>query len=408
MILRRALLMGGSQPVDLRIENGKIAEIGNEILNASEDEAIDLEERLVIPSFVDAHTHLEKAWTFTGVETCNLEEAIALFQKRAQEFTVSDIQERAVKVIEGALRNGTLALRTHLNVDYRMGLTAVEAIAELRERFKELIDIQIVAMPGTARDDVSPELAGLLSRALEKGADLIGGAPHVMEDPRRFIDLCFCVAKEHGVPLDFHVDESDYPDVRALDYVAEKTINEGYQGKVTAGHCTALSLVDGLTARAVMRKVKEAQLHIITLPSCNLYLMGRDDAYPQRRGLTRVKDFLEMGVNIAYASDNIRDPFRPFGNADLLEEALLTAQVLQMGTVAEMDTIMAMGTYHGAKALQLSNYGLGVGDWANLVVLDAKSCYEAIVGQVDKLYVVRKGQVIVQTKTHLWDLWKEY
>jgi hypothetical protein len=144
-------------------------------------------------------------------------------------------------------------------------------------------------------------------------------------------------------------------------------------------------------------QIKADNIFIAALPSCNLYLMGRKDKQPIRRGVTRVKDFLKAGVNIAYASDNIRDPFRPYGNADMLEEGLLTAQVLQMGTPSELETVFRMGTYNPAKILGLKNYGTQVGCKADLVLLEAASPSEALISQATKAYVFKNGKPVAKT-----------
>lgn len=154
--------------------------------------------------------------------------------------------------------------------------------------------------------------------------------------------------------------------------------------------------MDDETAKRLITKVKKADLQIITLPSCNLYLMGRNDKQPIRRGITRVREFLEAGVNISYASDNIRDAFRPIGNGDMLEEGLLTAQVAQMATISELDTVFRMGTLNPARTLLLNDYGLGVGKQADLVIFDTDSVAETIVTQGTRNYVIKKGKVVAK------------
>jgi cytosine deaminase len=187
------------------------------------------------------------------------------------------------------------------------------------------------------------------------------------------------------------VDESDAPDVSCFEYVLDKTIAAGMQGRVTCGHVTALSapgMDEGRAARAI-EKTAKAGVHITTLSSCNMYLMGGE-----RRGPTRVREFLEAGVNVAAASDNVRDPFRPFGNASLLEEALLTAQIHKLALPDQLGKVFDMITYNGAKNSLLSGYGIGEGAAADLVLLDAATVPEAVLSQAGKLLVIKRGKVI--------------
>jgi len=396
LIIRQAKVSGYAEAVDVGIKDGQIVEIKKKI-EGQQSEEIAAQGMFLSPGFVDAHTHLEKALSGEGIEVNSLGEAIAAFKKKYAGITKEDFIARAKKVVEMAVKNGTTAMRTHIYVDSIIGTRAIEAILEVKRQVRDLLDLQVVAMPTNATYVFDEELRSLTEKAIELGADLLGGAPHIGEKPEAFIDAIFDLALKNGLPIDFHVDESDEPVVKTLEYLAEKTIATGMEGKVTAGHCTSLAAVPDELAHRVIAKCAEAGLHIVTLPSCNLYLMGRKDKQPIRRGVTRVRDFLQAGVNIAYASDNIRDPFRPFGNADMLEEGLLTAQVLQMGTPAELETVFHMGTYSPAKILGLPDYGTQIGCKADLVLLEASSPSEALISQATKAYVIKNGKPVAQT-----------
>ncbi|WP_227765474.1 amidohydrolase family protein [Zhaonella formicivorans] len=397
LIIRQAKLPDRSELVDIAIQGGNISEV-KPCINAEAAQVIEANGRLVSPGFVDAHTHLEKVLTLEGTEVCTLEEAIMTFKSRYSRITKDDIKNRAKKVVEMAVQNGTTAIRTHISVDDKIGLMAIEALGELKKEVAHLVDLQIVAMAtieGQALDETNLKL---LEQAPLHGASLYGGAPTLCENSKGMVDSIFALAKQNNLLIDLHVDETDEPTVATLEYVAEKTMREGMEGKVTAGHCCSLSAVSDEIAARVIAKVRDAGMHIITLPSCNLYLMGRSDKQPIRRGVTRVRELLTAGVNVAYASDNIRDPFRPFGNADMLEEALITAQVLQMGTTSELNKVFEMGTYNPAKALRLERYGIEAGCKADLVIFDAASPSEAIVTQATKAFVIKNGKILVQTK----------
>ena len=201
---------------------------------------------------------------------------------------------------------------------------------------------------------------------------------------------------EYDLPLDLHVNEADAPDLRCFEYVINKTLETGLKGRVTCGHVTGMNAVPDEQAAEDIAIAKEAGVNIITLPSCNMYLMGRDDKQPVRRGLTRVHEFLEAGVNISFASDNIRDHFRPFGNGDMLEEALFTAQCIQYGTVEQLRKVFAMGTINPAANCLLKDYGLKSGCNASFNLFREKTVNDAIISQHPRTHVFHNGKLIAK------------
>jgi cytosine deaminase len=402
LLIKEAHIFPEGSTADLAIKEGKIVKVAREI-SAESKNVIHAKGNLVIPGFVDIHTHLEKALTFDKISNNSgtLLEAIENFVSFFEKVTEEDIYQRATKVLHMALSHGTTALRSHVTIDTVLELKALHPILKLKEDWKDYLTIQVVAFPAHGPEMTKEIITNFMEQAAELGVDVLGGCPSLVEDHLSFIDLMFNLAKRFNLPLDFHVDESDEPDARALEYLAEKTIAVGYEGKVTAGHCCSLAAVDDNTAKRVINKVKKAGISIVALPSCNLFLMGRGDNQPIRRGVTRIKEFIQAGVNLSYSSDNIRDPFRPFGNANLLEEGLLTAQVAQMGgQLGDFDNILKMGTYNPAKAMALTDYGLTEGCHADLVVLAASSPTEAIINNSTKLYVLKKGKVVAKNSFH--------
>ncbi len=256
------------------------------------------------------------------------------------------------------------------------GSAPIEALDEVKLHFAGEVDIRlIVPWMGKASEKILEPLA----RAGK--IDFLGGYPTLMPDQRESLDRIFAFALRHSLPIDLHVDEADEPNIDTFEYALDKILETGMQGRVSAGHVTALCAVDDGRARRAIDKAARAGIHIITLPSCNMYLMGRKDKQPIRRGVTRVDEFLKAGVNVAFASDNIRDPFRPFGNGDMLEEALFAAQVLQYGTNAQLHQILRMATYAPAQNMLLEGYGLKAGCRADLVVLDATTPRDASWGR---------------------------
>lgn len=358
---------------------------------------INLDGKAVMPGFIETHTHLEKALTFNkvGNKSGTLAEAIKNFNEFSKSMTYEDIYNRGKQVLDMAISNGTTALRSHVTVNEIIKLKAFKPLFDLKNDYKEKIDLQLVAFPG-AVDKLDKSKIGLLKKAIELGADVVGGCPTLSLNYEDTIDKIFRLAKEYSILIDMHIDESEKPNANALEYLAKKNINEKMGSKVTAGHCTSLSLLDESDVKRIVKKVAVSKINIITLPSCNLFLMGREGNQPGRRGLTRVNSFIENSVNIALASDNIRDPFRPFGNANLLEEALLAAQVLQFGNIDKFIEILKMISYNAAKIFNKKYYGLKLGDKADLVILDAEDPIKALINQTRVLYTIKNGEIVYE------------
>lgn len=404
LLVKDACLYGEGKRADIAVENGRIAEVAPGISEGLAKELVDAAGNLVAPGFVDSHMHFDKALSLGEEESPTLKEAIANFTKYVNGVPAgeirSDIKRRAKNVARMCCLGGTTALRTHANVEAALGLAGVEALNEVKEELKDFLDIRITALPSFYDgSEAIAERMKLLDEAAGAGLlDYIGGAPHLHKDCARITEELFALAVKHDLPVDFHVDEHDHPDVENFMQIARLTKQYGYEGRVSCGHVTALCAVDDATAEKAIQLAKEARLHIITLPSCNLYLMGRSDHQPIRRGVTRIREFSDAGVNISYASDNIRDPFRPIGNGDMLEEGLITAQVAQMVTKSELERVFAMGTVNPANSLEIEGYGLQKGCRADFVVFDKPSVAEALASQATRNAVVKNGRVVAHTQ----------
>lgn len=388
-------------PVTVTVNDGRILEIGPDLEYVAREE-IRGSGCYLSPGFVESHLHLDIAlsndWTEPGrpepfVSMAALNTAI---ERRRRAFSKEEIFERASSALQLALRHGTTALRAQCHVDTEIGLRHVEALQAVKECFADLVTVQIVTFPqqGLLRNQGTLDL---FREALRCGADVVGGAANI-ESERHFsehIDAAFALALEFDRDLDIHTDLALRDDV-ALDdlelvHVARRTIEYGYQGRVTVGHACTLDSASPEIAQEAIALLKEAEISVTSQP--DLYRLGREDRQHVRRGLTRVKELLAAGVNVSYASNNVRDALRPLGNMDLLEEGLILSYGAHMDTVEQLETIMRMATYNPAQALRLDNYGLEPGDRADLVLLDAPSAPAALVGQVEKLYVIKEGRV---------------
>jgi len=401
LIIRKAKIEKQDDLVDIGISDGRIAVISKNI-EAKAGQEIDAKGMLASPPFIDSHHHLDMAFITDVVnKSGTLEEAIALTTERKKHYTAQDLVERAGRAIRLAVTNGTLWIRSHVDVDPVAGLRLLQGVLEARQRFADMLSIQVVAFPqlGLAR---KPEAQRLLRQAMLAGADVVGGMPHgeaTPEDAARHIEMAFDIARAFDADVDMHVDETDDPQSHTLELLAEATIRHGYQGRVTASHCCALSAYDEQYARQVIEKVKAAQISIITNPPINLMLQGRHDKGPVRRGITRVKELLDAGVNVACGQDDIDNPFYPFGQMDMLEVALFTAHAAHLGMPHEIQMAFDMPRYNAARALRLPEYGLKVGAPANIVIIDAASAHDALRLQPDRRYVIKEGQIIAETVT---------
>jgi cytosine deaminase len=393
LIIRQALTDQQAE-VDIGIQNGRIAAIETS-LPADSGPEIQAAGRMVMRGYVDPHMHLDKAFLAQRAPNVSgtLDEAIQVAGRLKREATRTQIQNRALRTVQMALRNGVTAIRTHVDVDPIAGLDALKALLEIRETMKRQITIQIVAFPqeGLAGDE---NAIRLLEQALNLGADVLGGIPARDPDPGHHLDTLFNLAKAYEVPLDLHVDESDDPADFTLPLVIERTLRTGMEGRVAVGHCCSLSAVSDDLAEKTMADLAAVGIAVITLPSTNLYLQGRGDRGNIRRGITRVKELVQAGVTVTAGSDNLRDPFNPFGNANPIETAWLLAHVAHMGGLTEMEAIFAMVTKQAAAVMGLREWKIRLGDPANLVILDAGSPADALISMARPAYRICGGTVV--------------
>jgi cytosine deaminase len=395
-LLTNARAAGWDSPRDILIEGEKIARIG-EGLSAEADSHFDLGGRVVVPGFVEAHTHIDKAYTLHLCDNAagTLDGAIREMYKIKETATVDEIYGRAEACLLNFISHGATTVRTHIDVDHAIDLRGMEALLRLRDRYREKVTLQLVPLAGSAPGATNEsEYRKYLREAVSMGADAVGGVPTLSFDSEAHLEIAFATAAEFNLPIDLHVDESDDPNHLVLEQLAEKTIGEGWQGRVVAGHCCSLAAVDDATASRVIDKVAEAGISVITLPLCNLYLQGRGDTQPVRRGITRVKELLDAGVNVFCASDNVQDAFGPYGRADTLEAAWLTGLAAHLNE-SFRSTLLDMVTGRPAKALGLGDgYGLREGAPADLVVMASESPGTVVVERPGRLAVFRSGKVV--------------
>ena len=388
LILKIASLAGHKRRYDLYIAAGFIAAL--EVTGRERVSGLDLAGKVVLPGLVEAHTHLDKTFSSIENQSRTLREAMDMWRRIKTSRTLYEVQEAVERALALASQHGVTALRSHIDLVNVGDLALHEMLVSLGKIYRDQIDLQWVALgnPGGG-----PQTLKLMRTALKMGVGYIGGAPALTENPQTSIDAALDLAVARSVGVDLHIDETEDPQTLTLEYLAEQTIARGLQGQVTAGHCCSLGFVDDQTRARVIEKVAAAEINIITLPSCNLVLMGRSQR-PVPRGITPVQDLLAAGVNVCAASDNVRDPFNPFGSYDPLQIANLNAHTAHMSGLDGLAESLEMVTARAARTLGLRNYGMAVGGAADLVVLETTEPLDAVLTVPRRHAVMKAGQFL--------------
>ncbi|MBK8986333.1 MAG: amidohydrolase family protein [Chloroflexi bacterium] len=406
LLLRDVVTAVAPEPVCVAVHDGRILAIGP-TLNYVAKQEVAGNGRYLIPGFVESHLHLDIALSNDPhkpgrtVPYASMSELNAAIERRRRAFTHEEIVERATAALRLGLRHGTTAVRAQCHLDTEIGLKHIVALQAVKEAVADWLTLQIVAFPqqGLLRD---PRTLDLFREAFRCGADVMGGAANIETGftMQEHIDAAFALAMKLDRDLDIHADLSLKPDVTLDDlevvHIARRTLDYGYQGRVTVGHACTLDSASPEVAAQAIALLQEADITVTSQP--DLYRLGREDRQHVRRGLTRVKELLAAGVNVTYASNNVRDALRPLGNLNLLEEALILAYGAHMDTVVELETLLRMSTTNAARALRLPDYGLEPGCIADMVLLDAPSASAAIVGQAEKCYVFKAGKLRAMNK----------
>jgi cytosine deaminase len=404
LVLRNCRLPERADPVDLAITDGRIVAVGS---SAAARATIDVDGRLVTPGLVEAHIHLDKALLADRVSGSagTAAEAIRLTGQAKRGFTTADIAARARRVLDMAVPAGTTAMRAHVEVDPIVGLAGMEALLALKREYAPAVDIQLCAF---AQEGIlqAPGTETLLRRALEMGADLVGGCPYNDTDAGRHIEIVFGLAREFGVDADFHVDFFDEPEHLHVREIVRQTERLGWQKRVAVGHLTEMAALPPGEQAALTADLARAGIGVISLPLTDLYLMGRADERNVRRGLAPIRRLLEAGVPVALASNNIRNPFTPIGTADPAHLTFVGAVAAHMGTRELMRELVAAVTTYPARILNLRDYGCAAGCRADLVVWECERPEEIVTSLPARRLVVKAGRVSVEHERRVVERWR--
>jgi cytosine deaminase len=396
-ILRNGRVAGLEQgPVDIGVRDGRIAAIAPALDAGTSDGTRDiaLDGRLVIPGFVETHIHLDKSCISDrcACRTGTLKEAIETVAAAKLAFTEDDIYARARRTLEKAIVQGTTRMRTHVEVDPRIGLKGFRAISALKRDYAWAIDVEICVFPQEGLNN-DPGTFELLVEACEGGADLIGGCPYTDSDPHRQIARIFDLARRFDVDIDFHLDFDLDPSWMHLDEVCRQTKEHGWGGRVAIGHVTKLSALDAEVLQRVGAKLADAGVAVTVLPATDLFLMGRGAAHSVPRGVAPAHRLREQGVVCSLATNNVLNPFTPFGDCSLLRIANLYANIAQTGRPDELQACFDMVTTLAARLMNLKDYGIAVGNPADIVVLDCTDPGSAVAELAQPVLGMKRGRI---------------
>ena len=401
LIIRNANLPDGRKGIDIAINDGKIAEIDYQI-EADAHKSIELDNWLVSPPFVDPHFHIDSTLS-AGRPRVNqsgtLLEGIEIWADLVPLLTADDIKERARTLCHWSIAQGCLAIRSHVDVTDE-SLLAVDALLELREEMSPWIDLQFVAFPQQGLFRHPPSKQNLL-RALDIGVDVVGGIPHferTMADGKKSVEELCEIAAERGLLVDLHCDETDDPNSRHIETLVCETQRLGLHGRTAGSHLTSMHSMNNYYVSKLLPLMKEAEVAAVPNPLINIVIQGRHDTYPKRRGMTRVKEMVQMGIPVALGHDCMMDPWYSLGSHDMLEVAHMAVHVGLMTGVDEIYAMYEGVTTTAAQVMHLDRYGIEVGCNADFVIVQARDPFEAVRLKANRLYVLRRGMIVAEAK----------
>jgi cytosine deaminase len=395
LVLRGATLEDGER-VDVRTRGCLIESVGPPGTLTADVAPLDLSGYLLLPAPVEAHAHLDKAYTADTAtnSTGDLGGAVSAWLRYRPSMSTADIMERAQAAVRAYVGHGATAIRAHIDVGEDIALRAVGALTAVRESVADACDLQVVAF-------VSAPLSGragaqhraLLREAMSAGADVVGGCPAFDDNPSEYIDICLDAAADQASPVDLHIDEGLAPDPCTLLLLADAVTHSGFPYGVAASHCVSLGMMPSDRAREIADRVAEAGIVVVCLPLTNLYLQGRDHPYAAPRGLTALRTLRAAGVTVAAGGDNLQDPFNCLGRADPLETAALMVLAGHQTPASAYAGVSA----DARTALGLSTVAIEAGAPAELLAIRAGSLREAVAEASPERVVIHAGSVVART-----------
>ncbi|WP_270322014.1 cytosine deaminase [Weissella confusa] len=403
MLIKQVLIENAPEPKDVRIVDGKFAEIADNLAPEAGEQVIDATNKLMIPPFVDPHVHLDSTMTAGDPEwneTGTLFDGIRIWSERKKTLSHEDVKQRAIQALKIQAAHGLQFVRSHVDIT-DPDLVALKALIEVREEVKPWMTLQLVAFP---QEGILSFPGGkeLMIKAAELGVDAIGAIPH-FEFTREYsvesLHFAFEVAQKYNLLIDAHTDEIDDPASRGLETMATLALETGLKEKVTASHTTAMGSYNDAYVYKLMRLLKMSDINFVANPLINMYLGGRFDTYPKRRGLTRVKELDAEGINVAFGEDDIKDPWYPMGNGNMVDALHMGLHATQIMGYSEIMNSYRFITKNGARTMHVQDsYGIEVGKPANFLIFNATNWFDALNERAEMLYSIHNGEVLVETK----------
>jgi cytosine/creatinine deaminase len=397
---------GAGDPVAVAIDRGVIHSIGPDARRLTAAERIDGNGGLIFPSFVEPHIHLDKVLTrrFPGANVESWVEAEAAQRLVKRTFTPESVESRASRAIELAITNGVGLMRAHVAVDTAQELISLEGVLRARERWADATELEIVALLDESIVE-HPELVARAREAMRRGADVIGGVPNFEPDTAgqlRHLDVLFEIAEEFDTAVDADVDYDADPSQKALELLADLTLQRGFEGHVLASHCCALATYPQQEAERVIGKLRRAGIAVCISPLGNLQHVGSIGRLPVHRGSSRTKELLDAGVNVAAGTDNMNDMWFAFGRLDPLETAYAAILSAALRTESEVAASLEMVTDRAARALGHSARTIEAGAPADLVVLEAEDVTDVLRGLASRRVTIKGGKPVGGMATERW------
>jgi cytosine deaminase len=386
---------GAREPVDIGVAGGNIVAIEKGL--AAEAETYDAGGRLACGGLIETHIHLDKSRIIdrTPPETARKISPMKQVAALKSGFTVEDVRARAERTLTECILHGATRMRTQVEVDPAIGLRGFEAVQSLIADYRWAINIEICVFPQDGLTNY-PGTDELLVEVLKRGARAVGGAPRYDTDHAGQIRRIFELAREFDVDIDIHLDVGDTPEAMDIHLVCDLTAQYRRGGRVVVGHMAKLSTMPPSEVAALARRLADTGVAVTVLPLTDLFVMGRDQDHNVRRGVADANFLVEHGVNCSLSTNNVLNPVTPYGDCSLIRMANLHANVLQIAQPAQLREIFAMLTERSAQLLNLSDYGIAVGNPADIVVLDAGSPEQAVAEIRHPLAVFKRGRRTVK------------
>jgi cytosine deaminase len=401
-VIRNARIAGRHEALtDIGFEKGRIAAIAPNLV--CEAPSHDAEGCLACGGLVETHIHLDKSRIIDrcAPETGRVHNAMKRVSDVKHTMTVEDVMRRARETLEGCIKHGTTRMRTHVEVDPLIGLRGFEGVQALVDEYKWAIDLELCVMPQEGLTN-NPGTDELMVEALRRGAKVVGAAPSYDTDPAAQIRRVFELARDFDVDIDMHLDSGHSPDHLDAVLVCELADKYKWGGRVAIGHATKLSTMDVPQQKEWARRLADSGVAVTILPATDLFLMGRERDYNVRRGLVDANLFVACGCNCTLSSNNILNPFTPFGNGSLIRMTNLHANTLQVGDAEQIAECFEMVTTRSARLMNKTDYGIAVGHPADVVVIDAVSPRQAVAELREPLTVFKNGKrTVTRARTEL-------